>query len=179
MFLRGILWKPHRGTWGLFRAVPCYTSLTRRLHINTNSVINRARVTGPVPGATCNFDRAHLEMTAYVYGLFNYRHRKWGAPFSSESVARETTWGGCVPEMTLPEHWEQVHCAQLWWESGMAGPYSAALQAQRDGRGLGSQHTCVCVHVCVCVCVSGGGLSFSMTRTQQEATAHQVKMGKA
>ena len=42
--------------------------------------------------------------------------------------------------MTLPEHWEQVHCAQLWWESGMAGPYSAALQAQRDGRGLGSQH---------------------------------------
>ena len=35
----------------------------------------------------------------------------------------------------------------------MAGPYSAALQAQRDGRGLGSQHTCVCVYVCVCVCV--------------------------
>lgn len=31
----------------------------------------------------------------------------------------------------------------------------------------------------VCVCVSGGGLSFNMTRTQQEATAHQAKMGKA
>lgn len=77
--------------WGLFRPVPCYTSSTRRLHINTNSVINRARITGPVPGDTCNLDRAHLEMTAYIYGLFNYRHRKWGGPFSSESVARETT----------------------------------------------------------------------------------------
>lgn len=75
--------------------------------------------------------------------------------------------------MPLPEHWEQVHGTQLWWESGTAGPYSAALQAQRNGGGLDSQHNCVCV------CVSGGGLSFNMTRTQQEATAHQAKMGKA
>lgn len=84
-------------------------------------------------------------MTAYIYGLFNYRHRKWGGPLSSESVARETTSGGRVPEMPLPEHWEQVHGTQLWWESGTAGPYSAALQAQRNGGGLDSQHNCVCV----------------------------------
>ena len=159
MFLRGILWKPHRGTRGLFRPVPCRTSSTQRLHMTQTQCGWPGKSHRVSPRGTCNFDRAHLEMTAYIHELFNRRRRKWRAPFSSERVARETTWGGRVPEMPLPEHWEQVHGTQLWWGSGTAGPCSASLQAQRDGRGSGSQHICVCVCGCVCVCLVGGYLS--------------------